>query len=105
MYRSLAAHEVAHALAACNFAVREPTIQAKEYVAYVAMFATMDPVVRARVLRAIPGQGFQSESRINEIAYLFDPMRFGAECYRHYLGAGNGVKFLRAVLTGKALAN
>lgn len=105
MYRSLAAHEVAHALADCNFAMPRPTIQAKEYVAYVAMFATMDPNLRARALRRIPGEGFASETRINEIAYLFDPMRFGAESYRHYLKEDNGVDFLSAVLAGRALAN
>lgn len=104
LYRSLAVHEVAHALADCHFRIPEPTLQAKEYVAYVTMFATMEPGLRARVLRANPGSGFASEYRINAIVYLCDPMRFAAEAYRHYLKPGHGDAFLRKVLSGNALA-
>lgn len=103
LYRSLATHEAAHAVAARMFQIPSPTIQAKEYVAYVTMFATMDPLLRERTLRALPGSGFESEDRINLIAYMFDPMRFGAEAYRHYMKPGNGDAFLQFVLQGKAL--
>jgi hypothetical protein len=105
MYRSLATHETAHALADCHFGIPDPTLQAKEYVAYVTMFATMEPGLRTRVLRAIPGEGFASEYRISEVFYLCDPMRFGAEAYRHYLKAGHSDAFLRAVLAGRALVD
>lgn len=105
LYRGLAVHEAAHAVAASNFAIAHPTIQAKEYVAYVAMFAAMPPPLRERALAAMPGKGFASEDRITELAYLFDPMRFGAESYRHYLKPANGAAFLRRVLAGRALAN
>lgn len=103
LYRSLATHEAAHAVAANMFEIPNPTIQAQEYVAYVTMFATMDPLIRERALRALPGDGFASEDRISLIAYMFDPMRFGAEAYRHYLKPGNGDAFLHFVFTGKAL--
>lgn len=103
LYRSLATHEVAHALASCNFAISNPTIQAKEYLAYVAMFTSMEPGLRARILQAIPGSGFASEAKITPIFYMFDPMRFGAEAYRHYMKAENGPRFLREVLAGRAL--
>jgi len=103
MYRSLVTHEVAHAVASCNFTISEPTIHAKEYVAYVAMFAIMNPVLRTRVLAANPGLGFDSESKINELTYLFDPMRFGVEAYRHYLKRGHGDAFLLKALSGNAL--
>jgi hypothetical protein len=105
LYRGLAVHEAAHAVAASNFAIAHPTTQAKEYVAYVAMFAAMPPLLRERALAAMPGKGFASEDRITELAYLFDPMRFGAESYRHYLKPANGAAFLRRVLAGRALAN
>src|SRR5690606_11844739 len=45
LYRSLAAHEAAHALASANFTVRPPSIQAHEYIAYVTMFSTMEPAL------------------------------------------------------------
>jgi len=103
LYRSFAAHEAAHAVAACCFAIPRPTIQAKEYVAYVAMFATMNASLRARVLRALPGKGFASENQITAIFYMLDPMRFGAESYRHYMKSKNGAAFLQSVLAGKVL--
>jgi hypothetical protein len=103
LYRSLATHEVAHAIAACNFAIAEPSIQAKEYVAYVATFAAMEPALRARALSQLPGQGFDDESKITAIFYMVDPMLFGAEAYRHYLRPDNGPRFLRAVLSGSVL--
>lgn len=103
MYRSLATHETAHALASCHFAIPRPTIQAKEYVAYVAMLSTMYPTVRARVLLAFPGAGFESEDRIAPMFYMFDPMRFGVESYRHHLRPGVGSDFLKSLLAGKAL--
>ena len=103
MYRSLVTHEVAHAVAGCNFAIPDPAIQAQEYVAYVAMFAMMAPDFRARVLAKNPGTGFNSELQMNEITYMFDPMRFGVEAYRHYLKQGHGTDFLLKVLSGEAL--
>lgn len=104
LYRSLAAHETAHAVTSSHFAIPWPTIQAREYVAYVATFATMNAALRARVLRALPGKGFAGEDRITALFYLFDPMRFVAEAYRHYLKPENGPGFLHSVLAGSALA-
>lgn len=103
IYQSLAAHEVAHAITDANFQISRPGIHAKEYLAYVALFATMSPSLRGRILRAIPGQGFDDEDHISFTIYMFDPMFFGAQSYRHYLRSENGGVFLRAVLAGTAL--
>lgn len=103
MYQSLVAHEVAHAVTDANFLIPRPSIHAKEYLAYVALFATMTPALRERVLHAIPGQGFADEGRISFIVYMFDPMFFGAQAYRHYLKLDDRTAFLRAVLAGQAL--
>ena len=105
MYRSLVTHEVAHAVGDCAFAIPNPKIQAKEYLAYVAMFATMDASLRERVLNANPGTGFDSELQMNTTIYLCDPMRFGVQAYRHYLKKEHGSAFLLKVLAGKALVN
>ena len=105
MYRSLVTHEVAHAVARCNFAVPEPTLHAEEYVAYVAMFSMMDPVLRAQILAANPGEGFESASEINELTYAFYPMRFGVQAYRHYRRKEHGDEFLLKVLSGNVLTN
>ena len=103
MYRSVVTHEVAHAISDYNFLVSDPTIQAKEYVAYVAMFVTMNENLRKRILHANPGSGFDSELKINTTIYLCDPMHFGVEAYRHYLIKENGDEFLLKALAGKVL--
>jgi hypothetical protein len=104
LYRSLVAHEVAHAVAAANFRIANPAIQAHEYIAYVTMFATMPPVLRERLLARYPGAGYEDDAQMSSTIYLFDPMRFGAQAYRHYLNRASGRAYLQAVLTGRALA-
>ena len=103
LYRSLAAHEAAHVLAAGNFSVAKPTIQAKEYVAYVVMFEVMSPDLRARILDAYPVRGISSAKRLTELLYLMDPMRFGVEAHRYHTRPEVGLHFLRRVLDGAEL--
>jgi hypothetical protein len=105
IYRSVATHEVAHALAASNFVAPRPPIHAQEYVAYTVTLATMDPALRERVLRANPGDGFATVSTIGELLYAFDSQRFGVESWRHYAKPEHGDAFLRRVLAGEALAD
>jgi hypothetical protein len=104
LYRSLIAHEVAHAVGACHLKAKPRPIAAAEYVAYVTMFATMPPDLRARALAKYPGTGFDREIEIDSTIYMLDPMRFGAQAYRHYMKPGNGREFLRAVVEGRAIA-
>ncbi len=104
LYRGLIAHETAHAIAACNFREQKPTIQAQEYIAYVTMLATMEAAQRERVLTQFPGDGYETEQQMNTTIYLCDPMRFGVQAYRHFLKEGNGTDFIRAILSGKVLA-
>lgn len=104
-YRSLVTHEVAHAVAGCNFKIPNPTYHAHEYVAYVAMLATMNHDLREQVLTATPGTGFDELSEINELTHAFDPRRFGIDAYRHYLKPEYGDAFLLKVLSGEALTN
>jgi hypothetical protein len=99
----LVAHEVAHRIVAGN--VREVRLStvAQEYIAYVTMYATMPEDPRQRVLGQIPGDGFDSDVQINLTVYLIDPVRFGAQSYRHYLKPGVGRTFIASVLNGQAL--
>jgi hypothetical protein len=105
LYRSLAAHETAHAVAACSFGITRPTVQAKEYVAYVAMLATMPVHLRDRVLRAFPDAAFADDDRITAVFYMFEPMAFGVAAWRHYAQAGKGPAFLQDVLAGRRLGD
>jgi hypothetical protein len=104
VYRSLIAHEVGHAIGACNFSVPAPTLPAQEYIAYVTMFATMPEPLRRRVLQRLPGEGFKTEAEINVTVYAMNPDLFGAQAYRHFVRPENGPAFLRQVLSGRALA-
>lgn len=102
-YSSVVTHEVAHAIAACNYKAEALAITAKEYIAYVTTLATMDPAGRDRVLAAFPGPAFEGESEMRTLIYLLDPQGFGVRAYRHYLQPGNGRDFLHAILQGKAM--
>lgn len=105
LYRSLAAHETAHAVAACSFGIARPTIQAKEYVAYVAMFEAMPAGLRDRVLHAYPDAAFAGDARITAVYYMFEPMAFGVAAWRHYAQPGKGPAFLKDVLAGRELGD
>ena len=101
MYRSLASHEIAHAVAACNFRDEQPSLAAVEYVGYVVMLSVMQPDLRSRVMAQNPGEGYDADLQINSTVYLMAPTRFAVESYRHFLRPENGTRYLRDVLAGK----
>jgi len=103
LFRSIAAHEVAHVIAAANFSIASPRIEAQEYIAYVTMLAMMPPDQREALLARFPGQAFATEMAINTFTYLLDPLRFGVQAYRHFLKEENGKQFIQQILTGQAL--
>ena len=103
LYQSMAAHEVAHVIAANNFVISAPRIEAQEYIAYVTMLETMPAKYRELLLARFPGEGFSNETEINSTIYLFDPLRFGVRAFRHFLREENGRAFVLRILAGQAL--
>lgn len=103
LYRSIVTHEVVHAIVRCHVGDRKLAVAASEYIAYVAMFATMDPALRDRVLAAHPGTGFDHVSQATLLAYAFDPTGFGAEAWRHWVRAPDRVALLHRVVAGQAI--
>ena len=103
LYRSVVAHEVAHALVGCHLDGRRLVNAAHEYVAYVVMFATMEPATLSAVLAAMPGHGFTYDTEINDMRYTLDPMTFGLDAYRHWLRQADGMGFLRRVVDGQVV--
>lgn len=103
LYRSAATHELAHAAVGCQPGARQLPVPAHEYVAYVAMFATMAAPLRARVLARYPGQGFDSPLQINSLVYIGDPLQFAADAWRHYQARRDGPAWLRAVVAGEVV--
>lgn len=103
LYRSLVSHEVAHAVADSNFMIHNPSIQAKEYIAYVTQFTTMEPALREQILSQFPNEGFESDCQMNSTIYLYDCMSFGIRTYLHFLELADGRDYLHAILNGEAL--
>jgi len=100
LYRSVVAHEVAHALVAAHLGARALASAGHEYLAYVTMLASMDAVLRDRVLSALPNDDLQHDAEINDLRYALNPARFGVESYRHWLRQLEGMGFLRRVIEG-----
>lgn len=103
VHAGLVAHEVAHAIVRSDPRGAKLGMIAQEYIAYVTMYATMAPDRRSEVLAQIPGEGFESQLHINSFIYAVDPVRFGAQAYRHYLKPDIGRSFLASVLNGKVV--
>lgn len=105
LYRSLISHEVAHMVADDNFKIPKPSIQAKEYIAYVTQLSTMAPALRKRVMSHFKCKAFAGDWQMFETIYMFDCMRFGVRAYLHFLKLTNGDEYLHAILNGEALLN
>jgi hypothetical protein len=103
VHMGLVAHEVAHRIVAANVGTDRLSTVAHEYIAYVTMYATMPENQRERVLKQIPGSGFDSERQISVTMYLLDPVYFGAQAYRHFQKPEIGRSFLASVLNRQAL--
>ena len=103
LYRSLVSHEVAHLVAAYNFKISKPSIQAKEYIAYITQFSTMEPVLRERVLLLFSCEAFEGDWQMATTIYMFDCMSFGVRAYKHFLELANRRDYVQAILNGESL--
>lgn len=103
LYRSVVSHEVAHAVADFNFTISKPSIQAKEYIAYITQFSTMEPELRDRVLEHFSGKAFEGDWQMSPIIYMFDPMGFGIRAYLHFLNLIDADEYIHSILNGEAL--
>lgn len=103
LYRSLISHEVAHSVADYNFKIPKPSIQAKEYIAYVTQLSTMEPALRKRVMSHFKCKAFEGDWQIYETIYMFDCMEFGVRVYLHFLNLANRRDYLQSILNGKVL--
>lgn len=63
----------------------------------------MPPALRSSALRATHTEGFDSLECFTPLLYMFDPMRFGAEAYRHFTASPDQAAVMREVLDGRAL--
>jgi hypothetical protein len=101
-WHAVATHEIAHAIAACHFAIPGPSYRAHEFVAHAAALERMDPDLRDRILAAHPDDG-AGEARLSGLAHDLDPTRFAVDAWRFWRLPENGPAFLHRVLAGQAL--
>lgn len=103
LYRAVASHEVGHAVVGCHAAPRPLPVAAHEYVAYVVLFATMDPPLRAAILARFPGSGFRTSGQISDVAHVVNPNRFGVDAWRHFLRVDDRERWLKRVIAGEVV--
>lgn len=101
LYRSVAAHEVAHATAAYDSEPRRLAVAAHEYVAYVVLFETMNRDLRKEILAKFPRKGFRSTAQITDISHIADPNQFGVDSWSHYLQMKDGAHWLSRIIDGE----
>jgi len=101
LYRSLVAHEVAHAVSAVNYSGAGSHVVAQEYIAYATQFTAMSAELRSRILDASAISAFADETEMGLTRYLFSPQAFGIAAYRHFTGHRGGRDFVWRLLRGE----
>lgn len=104
LHRAVASHETAHAVVGCLAGARPLPVAAHEYVAYVVLFATMDPALRQRVLGKFPGVGFRSAGEISDITHIVNPNQFGVDAWRHFLKVKNREVWIKKMIAGEVVS-
>jgi hypothetical protein len=67
------------------------------------MFSVMPTQLRQQALRKVKTEGFSTLDRFTPLLYSFDPMRFGAEAYRHFAAATDQTAIIQGLLVGTVL--
>jgi hypothetical protein len=100
LYRSAAAHEMAHAMVSCHTELSALPVSAHEYVAYVVMFATMEASLRKRLLAQFPGKGFSNTLQINDLSHMVNPNQFAVDSWHDYQKRPDRDVWLLEVIAG-----
>ncbi|MDJ0739328.1 MAG: hypothetical protein QNJ91_06405 [Gammaproteobacteria bacterium] len=100
LYRSVVAHEVAHAIVEQNRSPAQRSRVPHEYVAYVVQLSVLPATTRARILARDDAPAYASVDEMSWIYYLLDPGSFGVKAYRHFVGLADPRRFLDELLSG-----
>ena len=101
LYRSFAAHEVAHAVASKLPDQNTGRTLAQEYLAYATQLSVMPGDVRNKVLAAFPVSAFSGPQEISLVYYQMAPGAFGVKAYLHFRNQQDRPGFLRKLLSGQ----
>lgn len=99
LYRSLIAHETAHAIVdQTGGAPISP--MAQEYVAYAVQFGTMSPELREAILDRSQHTAPIGRMELSGMYMALAPSDFGIKAHLHFSMAEHGCAFLRGVAEG-----
>ena len=98
-YRSIAAHEAAHAILDAN-GIRPKQWVGNEYVAAVAQYAAIPHQDRDDLIVALMGPRPVAAAEISGVIYGFAPLVFGAKSWLHYSAVPDPRAFLNDVVSG-----
>ena len=101
LFRSIVAHEIAHAVANQNFSMDAPEWIAQEYIAYVTQLATLPDGVRAAILENYQNPGYESAGAMKPVHLLLGPEIFAVKAFRHFIQLEQPTEFLHQLLAGE----
>lgn len=102
LYRSVVAHELAHAIFHDNTEHLDLPQTAHEYVAYAVQISTLPESVRATALQSDAKAARSNLFSFSQFLLAADPERFALIAWEHFNRPENGCAFLRSVVEGKA---
>jgi hypothetical protein len=99
-YRSVIAHEVAHAILHQTEGGEVLSLVEAEFIAAVVQVAAMQEDFRRAFLARVPMQSMPWSEQFRRSALLFDPITFIANAYRHFSRPGQGCGTIQHILAG-----
>ena len=100
LYTSFVVHEVAHAIADQNFAIRPVSQVAQEYIAYAAQLTMLPAAQRCEILQRYTVAAFDDIGEMSSTYHALDPSAFGVKVFRHYQSLTDKGAFIRELLSG-----
>ncbi|GGB79434.1 hypothetical protein GCM10011352_01360 [Marinobacterium zhoushanense] len=100
-YRSVVAHEVAHALFHQNSPNARLSNSAQEYLAYVTQLAVLPALRRQQIIEHAGVSAWESGDSISEIYMAMAPEQFAVKSYLHFTGMADPAKFVHVLLNVK----
>lgn len=100
-YRSVVAHEIAHALFHQNAPDAELSNAAQEYLAYVTQLAALPDESRVQLIKSAGVEGWQSGDAISEVYMALAPEKFAVKSYLHFTAMSDPSVFVKTLLNVK----
>jgi len=96
-YRSIAAHEAAHAILHAN-GLKPAQWVGNEYIASVVQLSTMPAISRSALIRSSMEPRPVELNEISDLIYAFEPILFSVRSYLHYSDLEDGCDFIGTIL-------